>query len=214
MVRSSSSVGSSSSPRFSFSSPKASPTMPRIRLSSTKSRYAGTANEYTHSVAYSTFPRMTDLSAKRRPTMSSDEPSIISKWKLKPFSKDDSASSVVPSMTCPIIVDRNSEMKKMMRKCSRSSEDRDSVRTVRSRCLWKSTIFSDRSTISNSEMPEMVKYEVRISLSCKIVIIVCPSFSMPLSSVGSSQRCCVSAATAAPAKPSLRTAATRASASV
>ena len=182
-------------------------------MSSTKSRYAGTANEYTHSVAYSTFPRTTDLSEKRRPTTSSDEPSIISKWKLKPLSKDDSASSVVPSMTCPIIVDRNSEMKKMMRKCSRSSEDRDSVRTVRSRCLWKSTILSDRATISNSEMPEMVKYEVRISLSCKIVIIVCPSFSMPPSSVGSSQRG-RSAATAAPAKPPLCAASMRASASV
>ena len=197
ILKSSSTVGSSSSPRFSFSSPKASPTMPRMRLRSTNKRYAGIPNEYTTNVAYSTSPRTTDLSANKRPSTSNDEPRIISKWKLNPLSNEDSASSEVPSITCPTIVDRTSDMKKMTRKCVKSSDERDNVRTVKSRCLWKSTIFIERSTISNNEMPEIEKYVVRISLSCKIVIIVSPNRSMPVSSVGSSHLFWVAPATTA-----------------
>ena len=80
---SSSSVGSSSSPRFSDrSSPKASPTMPsRIRLSSTKSRYAGTANEYTHGEGVLTFPRTTDLSRRGVRLRPATSRALSSKWK-------------------------------------------------------------------------------------------------------------------------------------
>ena len=93
------------------------------------------------------------LSVKSLARMSRDEPRMNSKWRLNARSNLDRDSSVGPTIRCPIIIESNNVMKNMMMKCRRSRLERDNVRTVKSRCLWKSTNFSERAIITRSDMP-------------------------------------------------------------